>query len=423
MTYDQLLQSQVFTSRQGKAGERFALAFERKRLPEFLHGKIVHFNKEEVAMGYDILSFETPTSIFPDRYIEVKTFRGHPHFYWTENEIAAARKYANHYYLYLIDIDRINAPDYEPQIIPNPAVLFNEEPTTTSGHTSEVNGRPWTFQPVQYAFSLNAETNIPKDWNTSTILLGCYNTEEHLRWILEHNLYNVRSEKDFPGAVTLNNPQVRQATYLILYSVSNPRVYMLYRLAPHPYKATKTEMQALGYPNPHAFAYILHPIRERLNTFHINLAPILREVNHQGDNTYGTPLYLTGIQLRRFMPPVHEKRATVPETTIATVPVASDTGIDSVPHERPSMVAEPEMPYRPSRQGSLWTPEDDNLLLTQLQQHTPIADIAPLLHRTEKAILRRLGRLRKAEVISFDLYIHYYDNDPAFALHRKKRTT
>lgn len=59
-------------------------------------------------MGYDILSFETSTSILPDRYIEVKTFRGHPHFYWTDNEIAAARKYAEHYYLYLIDIDRIS---------------------------------------------------------------------------------------------------------------------------------------------------------------------------------------------------------------------------------------------------------------------------------------------------------------------------
>ena len=425
MTQGQLLQSQAFTSRQGSLGEQFALAFERKRLPEFLHGKIVHFEEHEIALGYDILSFEPPTSILPDRYIEVKTFRGHPHFYWTENEIAAARKYADHYYLYLIDIDRINDSNYEPQLIPNPALLFDESQasveTRSNAHnlsSAPANGS-WSFQPTQYAFSLNAEANIPQDWDASTILLGCYNTEEHLRWILDHNLYNVRAEKDFPGAVSLRNPQVRQAIYLILYSVSNPRVYMLYRLDTHPYKATKTEMQALGYTNPHAFSYILHPISERLHTFHLDLAPLLREVNHQGDNTYGTPLYLTGIQLRRFMPPVHEKRATVPETTIATVPIASATGIYQIPHERPSMVAEPEMPYRPSRQGSSWTPEDDTLLITHLQQHAPIAEFAPLLQRSEKAIVRRMDRLRKSRVIPFTLYIHYYDNDPAFASHKK----
>lgn len=181
---------------------------------------------------------------------------------------------------------------------------------------------------------------------------------------------------------------------------------MLYRLEPQPYKATKTEMQALGYPNPHAFSYILHPIRERLHTFHLDLAPLLREVNHQGNNTYGTPLYLAGIQLRRFMPPVHEKRA--------TVPVASATGIYPSPHELPTMVAETQRPYRPSRQGSSWTPEEDTLLLTHLKQHTPIVEIAPHLQRSEKAIVRRMGRLRSMNTIPFALYIHYYNNDPAF---------
>lgn len=448
MTQDQLLQSQQATSHQGNLGEQFALAFERKRLPDFLHGHIVHFKEHEIALGYDILSFETRTSILPDRYIEVKAYRGHPHFYWTDNEIAAARKYADHYHLYLIDIDRINDPAYEPQIIPNPAILF-DSPQPANGHT-------WTFHPVQYAFSLNAEANIPQDWDTSTILLGCYNTEQHLRWILDHNLYNVRAQKDIPGAVTLNNPQVQQAKYLILYSVCNPRVYMLYSLEPHPYRATKTEMQALGYPNPHAFAYILHPIRERLNTFHINLAPILREVNHQPDTTYGTPLYLTGIQLRRFMPqpasssPIHPQpphsepymappqpapsaysepylapQASTkppsqpsPSTTVPQTPASSRY---QAPHERPSMVAEPIRPYPAKKQGLPWTPEDDTLLIIHLQQHTPIAEIAPLLQRSAKAIVRRMGRLRSMNTIPFALYIHYYDNDPTFALHRKPK--
>lgn len=88
MTQDQLHQSQQATTRQGNLGEQFALSFERKRLREFLHSSIRHFEEHEIALGYDILSFETRTSILPDRYIEVKTFRGHPHFYWTDNEIA-----------------------------------------------------------------------------------------------------------------------------------------------------------------------------------------------------------------------------------------------------------------------------------------------------------------------------------------------
>lgn len=106
MNQDQLFQSQSFSSKMGSQGELFALAYECKRLPEFLHRKIVHFDHKEIALGYDILSFETPTSILPDRYIEVKTFRGHPHFYWSDNEIAAARKYADHYYLHRHDLSR-----------------------------------------------------------------------------------------------------------------------------------------------------------------------------------------------------------------------------------------------------------------------------------------------------------------------------
>ena len=357
MTQDQLLQSQAYTSRQGNLGEQFALDFERRRLPEFLHGRIRHFAEHEIALGYDILSFETRTSLLPDRYIEVKTFRGHPHFYWTENEIAAARKFGKHYYLYLIDIDQISDPAYEPQVIPNPAALFNEASL-------------WTHQVQQYAFSLISQERIPQDWDKSTILLGCYNNEQHLRWILEHKLYNVRAEKDFPGAVSLNNPQVRQATYLILYSVANPRVYMLYALDSNPYKAAKKDMQALGYSNPHAFAYILHPIRNRLDSFHINLAPLLREVNHNGDNTYGTPIYLSGIQLRRFM---HSP--------------AKNYQYEMVSHP---MAAEP-----PSLAYKLWTQKQDEELMRLFNTQMRFEDIAMQLHRSRKAIISRLKKLGK----------------------------
>ena len=77
------------------------------------------------AMGYDILSFEAADSLKPDRYIEVKTYRGHKHFYWSEGEITAAHMLAERYYLYLVDYEQINNPGYQPEIIQAPTRLFD----------------------------------------------------------------------------------------------------------------------------------------------------------------------------------------------------------------------------------------------------------------------------------------------------------
>lgn len=145
---------------------------------------------------------------------------------------------------------------------------------------------------------------------------------------------------------------------------------MLYTLEPNPYKVSKTEMQTLGYPNPHAFAYILHPLRHRTDSFHIDLAPLLREVNHQGDNTYGTPLYLSGIQLRRFM----------------------NNPAKSYQYESPSlpMAAEP-----PSLAYKLWTSEQDEELIRLFTTNIRYGEIAKQLRRSRKAIISRLKKLGK----------------------------
>lgn len=385
MTQDQLITTQLISSEMGRQGEEFALAYERKRLPEFLASKIVHLGKYEISRGYDILSYEDSNSILPDHYIEVKTFRGHPHFYWTDNEIAAARKYGEHYHLYLVDIDKVAVLGYEPTIIPNPALLFN-------------NNSQWTFQVQQYAFTLLSNKQIPTDWDTSTILIGCYNNEQHLQWILNHNLYNVRSQKDAPGAVTLNNPLVHQATYLILYSVATPRVYMLYSLESSPYKVTKTEMLALGYPNPHAFSYILHPIQKQLNSFHIDLTTLLREVNHQGDNTPGSPLYLNGIQLRRFM-------ADSERTTEPSLPITPEQEVQNE--------------VSASKHGTPWSKEEELLLVHLTESQTTIEEIAIKLGRTHSAVATRLELLFDTNNISFITYLHYFNNDPAFSYQRR----
>ena len=361
MTQEQLNCSKSQTFEMGRQGEEFVLEYERKRLPESLSSNVRHLGETEIARGYDILSFESFDSILPDRYIEVKTYRGHPHFYWTENEIAAARKYTDHYYLYLIDIDRINDTAYEPQIIPNPAILFDDE-------------NLWSHQVMQYAFSLNADQNIPADWDSSIVLLGCYNNEAHLQWILDHNLYNVRAQRNSPGAVTLRNPNVKKAVYLILYSISNPRVYTHHSLVTRPRLVNKSEMMALGYPTPHSIRYILHPIKERIDTFHINLTPLLREVNHRGRNTYGTPLYLSGAQLREYMHPTLGVKRPANYKPISTI-------LDKV--------AEPSSAYQP------WTPDLEAELVRMFEAHVRFEDIATQMHRSKRAILMRLKKMGK----------------------------
>ena len=361
MTQEQLNSSKSQTYEMGCQGEKFVLEYERKRLPESLSSRIILLGEVEIARGYDILSFEGGDSILPDRYIEVKTFRGHPHFYWTENEIASARKYGEHYYLYLIDIDRINDATYEPRVIPNPAILFDDE-------------NLWSHQVMQYAFSLNADQNIPADWDNSIVLIGCYNNEAHLQWILDHNLYNVRAQRNSTGAVALTNSNVKEAVYLVLYSISNPRVYTLHSLISQPRLVNKSEMMALGYPTPHSFRYILHPIKKQIDTFHINLTLLLRELNHRGSSKYGTPLYLLGAQLREYMHP-----------TLGVKRPANYKPISTILDE----VAEPSSAYQP------WTPDLEAELVRMFDAHVRFDDMAMQLHRSKRAILVRLRKLGK----------------------------
>lgn len=384
MTSSQLSQNKDIQSQQGIAGEQFALAYEQRRLPGYLHEKIVRFGGQEIAVGYDILSFETPVSLLPDRYIEVKTFRGHPHFFWSEGEIAAARKYAGHYYLYLIDIDRIADPTYEPQIISNPVALFE--------------GDEWSHHPVQYAFSLNADDQIPADWDTSTVLVGCYKSQEHLQWILSHQHYNVRAEQhptssiqkslrqiqsvpqSGKGATTVNgsesvvpgtimlSAEVLQARYLLLYSAGSPASYTLHSLSGHPNACSRQQLQALGYPDSRCPNYLLHPIDGQLASFYIDLPALLRNANPKDASFVGTPLYLSGAQLRPYMRKVSNKY----------IPFVSGK----------SLVAD-----HPARAFQPWTSDQDALLLRMFTPDADIDAIAIQLQRSRGGVIARLKRL------------------------------
>lgn len=109
----------------GELGENFVLEYERKRLLSHKEvNKIKRISNVDVCAGYDILSFNDQFSESLSRFIEVKTYSGRPHFYWSKNEINVARLRHINYYLYLVDISKINDFDYIPHIICDPNTYF-----------------------------------------------------------------------------------------------------------------------------------------------------------------------------------------------------------------------------------------------------------------------------------------------------------
>lgn len=111
---------------QGEKGELFVVAYEHARLQGHPHiDKVKRISFVDVSAGYDIISFNDCLSTELDRMIEVKAFSGEPHFFWTYNERRVARLLAGHYFIYLIDIDKIDKEDYAPLIIQDPIAFFN----------------------------------------------------------------------------------------------------------------------------------------------------------------------------------------------------------------------------------------------------------------------------------------------------------
>jgi hypothetical protein len=113
----------------GDKGELFVLEYEVRRLlnPTLMPKRV---SLIDVSAGYDILSFEDSTSLHFDRYIEVKSFRGTPHFYWSANEKRIAEVLGENYFIYLVDLDKTeeDESEYTPTIIANPVKkLFEEE--------------------------------------------------------------------------------------------------------------------------------------------------------------------------------------------------------------------------------------------------------------------------------------------------------
>lgn len=356
MTEHQLFDLRTTRKDIGIQGEDFALAFERERLRHHPHlSELSIAGRRDIGLGYDIISFEGLTSTSLDRYIEVKTFIGQPHFFLSQGEWAAAVKHAEHYYVYLIDYRLIGQPGYEPVIIRDPAHAL-----ATNENWSE------NIQQREYTLTTEPPDTLPADFDTSTVLIGCFKDNPHKNWILHSHCYNVRQDavKMVPGAVIADEIGMGVG-YLLLYNVCEPRSYRMYKVQ-SARLATNQVMRRMNYPNPRCPAYVLYRLSGVVEIPGIDIMNILRSHNDKVKRTSGTPIFMTGKALRNYFI----------DTTTA----------------RCAGAAVPKRVF--TNEGKPWSDNQSQRLEVLASMHKDIALIAHELKRTPAEIhaqLRHLG--------------------------------
>lgn len=315
MTEQQLFNHRDAKKSLGNQGEDFVLKYERQRLSQHPQaGSIAIVGRHDVGLGYDIASFEGLTSQQHDRFIEVKTYSGEPHFFLSQSEWAAAVKHGSRYHLYLVDAAQLATPGYEPTIIQDPAHAL---PTNTN----------WSerIQQREYKLSLPTADPLPPDFDAATILVGCFKDNPHKNWILHNRCYNVRKEtvpqqpqqpqlprgsvledleviskkSSIPGAVAADEIGLG-VRYLVLYNVCEPRSHRVYSVKSASV-ASREILRRMGYPNPRCPAYVLYHLSGVAELPALDIMNILRSYNDKVTRTSGTPIFLSGSALRRFI--------------------------------------------------------------------------------------------------------------------------
>ena len=105
----------------GIEAEEFVLKYEIIRLKNHpFADRIKRISDDDVSAGYDIESFSDFSSVFPNRFIEVKSYSESISFFWSRNEVEKAKSLRDEYYLYLVDRSKLAEKDYKPKILQDP---------------------------------------------------------------------------------------------------------------------------------------------------------------------------------------------------------------------------------------------------------------------------------------------------------------
>lgn len=339
----------------GHRGELYALNFEHRRLSGHpLIDRVQIVGQEDIGLGYDIASFESVDSKVIDRYIEVKTFSGEPHFFLSGGEQAAAEKHTHHYYIYLIDIDHCQDDNYKPTIIRDPLNNLNDDTLWKQKQ-----------QTIEYILKANEPTvQVPDDFFESIVMVGCFNNEVHKKWILHSHHYNVRAQvvgRDVNGAVHINETTMG-VRYMVLYNVQQPREHAVYKVK-ECREATGGDLIMMGYRNPHCPKYVLYHLEKKVDMPAVDVMQLLRTNNDKVVRRSGTPVYMLGSHLKAYIPALAES----------------------------SGMVSPKRGY--SNVGKPWTQTQNIKLMDWIAEGRDVAYIAQKLYRSTEEIHRQMEGL------------------------------
>lgn len=189
MSLERLKDLQRQQEAQGERGEIYVLRYERRRLNGSpLAERVKRISEIDVSAGYDIVSYADSCSISPDRFIEVKTFSGVPHFFWSSNEMEKARLLGRKYVIALVDDARLDDGEYEPHFIADPYVTLR----TAGG---------WELRPTSY--EVNKVDLARDDEFTHEILEDVAEELKYNAWL---PIYSLRAACGVFGASELVSP-------------------------------------------------------------------------------------------------------------------------------------------------------------------------------------------------------------------------
>lgn len=138
------------------------------------------------------------------------------------------------------------------------------------------------------------------------ILIGCYNSQEHLDWILGKNdkgtlIYNIRLGKETRGGFTETSLRRRIVSFVIIYESGNESNYRVFKVHHHAVMDNE-RMKKAWYPNPRHDKYFCYVFDEEVTLGSLNIKTLISQerINLKSDFIEGAPIFKNGKEMMEY---------------------------------------------------------------------------------------------------------------------------